>query len=289
MNAFLFLSAYGFRDISHLFSAKLMQILAKKKKLTRRNFNDSDYPFRHERSSHPEFTSDSTTAAPTDETEQTNQDPVYNYHCARLALGLFMADINDAIKGDSTRLVDAYKLALLFFHHYGHPKYAYVVLLHLVQLKAFLPESEALDLEHNCFHNEHGGSGCNISFDLRKEQDHHTIKPMWKSLASNLSEENAARIAHSLEGLKGALHSVDRDCEVHSKKGYRSQKSPVETVEQIVKDLNRNSVFNLTKGRGCYPSFENFPVNLLSTLDYRELHSWMSEKIKLCASIYEPD
>lgn len=74
----------------------------KLKKLTR-NFNDSDYPFKHERSSHPEFTSDSTTAAPTDEAEQINQDPVYNYHCARLAFGLFMADINDAIKeGDGS-------------------------------------------------------------------------------------------------------------------------------------------------------------------------------------------
>ena len=91
------------------------------------------------------------------------------------------------------------------------------MLLHLVQLKAFLPESEALHLEHNCFHKEQGGKGCNISLDLRKEQDHHTINPMWKSLVSNLNKENAARIAQSLEGLKGALHSVDRDCEVHNR------------------------------------------------------------------------
>ena len=173
---------------------------------------------------------------------------MYNYHCARLAFGLFMADINDAIKeGDGMRLVDSYKLPLLF------PTIMVTQIrpmpLHLVQLKAFLPESKALDLEHNCFHNEHGGNGCNISLDLRKEQDHHTIKPMWNSLGSNLNEENAACIALSLEGVKGALHSVDRDCEVHSKKRCRSQKSPVERVEQIAKDLNKNGVFNFRKGR----------------------------------------
>ena len=36
------------------------------------------------------------------------EDPVYNYHCARLAFGLFLAEIDDAIEeGDGDRLVDA--------------------------------------------------------------------------------------------------------------------------------------------------------------------------------------
>ena len=184
-------------------------------------------------------------------------------------------------------MVDAYKLALLFYHHYGHPKYAYIVLLNLVQMKALLPESEAFDLVHNRFHNEHVGKGCNVLLDLRKEQDHHCIKPMWKSLGSNLNEDNAARIAHSQEGLMGVLCSADQDCTIHGKKGHRSLKSPTETVEQIVKDLIDQKVFDCSRGRDGYPSFENFPKNLLHDLDYRGLHSWMTEKIKLWGSIYE--
>lgn len=245
--------------------------------------------FRHQKTIHPEWnTAADEEMTPVEEPAEEKQDPVYNYHCARLAFGLFLAEINDAIKeGDGERLLDAYRLALLFYHHYGHPKYAYVVLLHLVQIKALLPESEAFDVVHNRFHNERGGKGCNIPLDLRKEQDHHIIKPMWKSLGSNLNESNAARIAHSQEGLVGVLSSADRDCEIHGRKGHRSLKSPVETVEQIVKDLSQQQVFELSAVRDGHPSFHNFPSNLLHNLDYWSLHNWMTENIKLWGSIYE--
>ena len=63
-----------------------------------------------------------------------------------------------------------------------------------------------------------------MPLDLGKEHDHHVIKPMWKALGSNLNEENAGRIAHSLEGLKRILHSVDTDCGLNARKGYRSSK-----------------------------------------------------------------
>ena len=69
---------------------------------------------------------------------------------------------------------------------------------------------------------------------------------MWKSLGSNLNENNAARIAHSQEGLVGVLSSADQDCEIYGRKGHRSLKSPVETVEQIVKDLIQQHVFEIS-------------------------------------------
>ena len=72
---------------------------------------------------------------------------------------------------------------------------------------------------------------------------------MWKALGSNLNEENAGRIAHSLEGLKGILHSVDSDRGLNERKGYRSSKLPAETVQQIVNDLNQSGVFSFTGGR----------------------------------------
>ena len=150
-----------------------------------------------------------------------------------------------------------------------------------------LSESEAFDLMCNRFHNERGGKGNNIPLDLRKEPDHHVIKPMWKALGSNLNEENAGHIAHSLEGLKRILHSVDSDCGLNARKGYRSSKLPAETVQQIVNDLNQSGVFSFTGGRDGYPSFENFPSNLLSSLDYRGLHNWMTDKIRLRASIFQ--
>ena len=63
--------------------------------------------------------------------------------------------------------------------------------------------------------------------------------------------------------------AVDQDCTIHEKKGHRSLKSPTETVEQIVKDLIEQKVFDCSRGRDGYTSFESFPKNLLHDLDYR--------------------
>ena len=90
----------------------------------------------------------------------------------------------------------------------------------LPSLERYLSESEAFDLMCNRFHNERGGKGNNIPLDLRKEPDHRVIKPMWKALGSNLNEENACRIAHSLEGLKRILHSVESDCGLNARRRW---------------------------------------------------------------------
>ena len=90
----------------------------------------------------------------------------------------------------------------------------------LPSLECYQSESEAFDLRYNRFHNERGGKGSNIPLDLRKEHEHYVIKPMWKALGSNLNEENAGRIAHSLEGLKRILHSVESDCGLNARRRW---------------------------------------------------------------------
>ena len=53
---------------------------------------------------------------------------VFNYHSARLQLGLFMANLSDAIKhGDGQRLLRCYKFALhvLLCYKHKHTKYAF--------------------------------------------------------------------------------------------------------------------------------------------------------------------
>lgn len=216
-----------------------------------------------------------------------HNDYIFNYHSARLAFGLFLSEVNDAIKeGDGDRLEDSYKLALLFFYQYGHTKYAYAVLLYLVQLNAFLPWYEALDLKWNRFHNTHGGKGRNIPLDLRKEQQNKILKTMWRTLGPNINEKSAARTSASLESLEMLLESVDKDGKLNKRVGYRSSKAAEEAVKQIVNDLTNKKVFQFCEGREGYPSFPSFGASLLADLDYRELHQWMTGKIKLWGSIY---
>ena len=85
---------------------------------------------------------------------------LYNYHRGKLAFGLILFEFNDAIKeGYGNRLLDIYKLALLFYKAGGHTKYAYLVLLYIVRVVAILSQSEAQQLKWNHFLNKHGSRG----------------------------------------------------------------------------------------------------------------------------------
>ena len=94
---------------------------------------------------------------------------VFNYHSARLQLGLFMANLSDAIKhGDGQRLLRCYKFALhvLLCYKHKHTKYAFVLLSFFSKFSALLSEREGQLLVSNRFVNLKGGTGNNIPLDL---------------------------------------------------------------------------------------------------------------------------
>ena len=87
--------------------------------------------------------------------------------------------------------------------------------------------------------------------------------------------------------LKRFDESVNADCEYTGRMGRRSVPQQEERVRQIVEDLVSERVFHFTEGREGHASFPRFDGNLLQNIDHHELHSWMTEHIKLWGSIYE--
>ena len=239
--------------------------------------------YRHERQVHPDLD------LPSAETEMETspaEDFIYNYHRGKLAYGLVLFEFNDAIKeGDSDRLFDIYKMALLLYKVGGHYKYVYVVLLYLVKINAVLPAFSAHHLKWNRFCNKNGGKGKNISLDLRMEQLNKLLKTLWRSLGANLTESSAQRMASSLESLEMVMDSINKDCYFSEDVGHRSKGRPEEAVKQIVADLITNDAFNYQPGRQGYPSFSKFPSSLFHGLNYRELHKWMTGLLKDWESI----
>jgi hypothetical protein len=228
---------------------------------------------------------------PGPEVNDTNKLPdyKYNYHRSKLVFGLLLRDFNDTIKeGDGEHLADLYKIAMLLYHSEKHPKYAYVVLLHLLQIVAILPEFDAHRLKWNRFYNKYGGRGNNISLDLKKKQQNKVLKTFWRALGANINKANAARVAHALEPLEAVVESVKADCRYAGRKGRRSVPKKEESVRQIIDDLVTEKVFHFTECRKGHASFQHFDGRLIKDIDYRELHSWMSEHIKLWVSLYEP-
>lgn len=241
---------------------------------------------RHEREAHANCVH---SAEPEENADKTQtQDYLYNYHRGKLAFGLILFEFNDAIKeGDGDRILDIYKMALLFYKAGGHSKYAYVVLLYITKVVAILSESDAQSLKWNRGFNKHGGKGKNIPLDQEMEHRNKTVKTEWRGLGANLTESNAQRLASGLELLDMLLMSIDEDVKLSLKVKQRTQGKPEVAVKQIISDLVNKEAFAFYGGRVGHPSFPKFPSNLLHNLDYRDLHKWISDLLKRWKSIYE--
>lgn len=145
--------------------------------------------FSHEKNIHPNFSGWSGETEEVEGRGAVEEDSVFNYHRAKLAFGLILFEMDDAIKeGDGGRLHDLYKFALLIYKAYGKTKYAYVVLFYLVKIEAILSEEEAHSLLWNRTFNKYGLAGKNIPLDLRTEQFNKDVKCMWRALQANINE-----------------------------------------------------------------------------------------------------
>ena len=96
----------------------------------------------------------------------------------RLHLGLFCLTIKMQLKKVMVKLFQVYKVCLLLFKANNKSKYAYVILLYLVQIVAILSKKDAHSLKWNRFYNKHGTKAGNIPLDLRMEQMNKIVKTM---------------------------------------------------------------------------------------------------------------
>ncbi|XP_063054510.1 uncharacterized protein LOC134448782 [Engraulis encrasicolus] len=77
-----------------------------------------------------------------------------NHTEARLSFGLFLEDMQDAVReGDGERLIRLYRVALLYYRAYGRTQYAYSTLLLLIHVSAVLSPAKAHSLKWNRFFN----------------------------------------------------------------------------------------------------------------------------------------
>ena len=113
------------------------------------------------------------------------------------------------------------------------------------------------------------------------------LKACLKVLGSKFSEQSAQRVARAIGQIDQIMKSVDSDSKMSVESKTRSQTDPREAVKQIVSDLQAAAAFVHTPGREGYPSFPKMSANLLEGLDYRDMHSWMREKLSEWEKMYE--
>ena len=89
---------------------------------------------------------------------------IYKYACTILSLGLFVSELDDAIReGDGERLCRVWKYLTLLFHCIKYALEALTLQLHR------LPPRQAFEVKWSRFINTKGGTGNNVSCDLHME------------------------------------------------------------------------------------------------------------------------
>lgn len=248
-----------------------------------------NFLFRHESTQHPdlEIVRNPLPEEQVNEESQSENDSIFNYHNARLQVGMLFLDIVDAIKeGDGYRLFNCYKFVLLFSYKFKHTKYSYVLLLFFVLACAVLSKEESFCLTFNRFINSMGKWGGNIPLDLFMEHLNLLLKRLGKGMGGNMTNASLQRAAQSVVPLNNVMKGIYEDCSKVKRSGYHGSKDPEEAVEVIVNDLLLGNVFEKVPGRSGYPSFAKFRSNILD-IDYRDFFQWAKDRLNEWKAIYE--
>ena len=237
----------------------------------------------HERKIH-NVTKPETTATDNTKKEEDEMDYKFNYMKASLSFNLFLRDINDAIReGDGARLIELYRVALLYFKTYGHTKYSFTLMKLFFRMR--LEPENAFRLIWDRFVNTKGKKGHNISLDLHLEHLNHFLKELLKGLRSNIDENNARRIAESMGNMKKIVDKVSEIFELGADTAYRKKKQDKEDVIKLAMEYNSSKLFEKLTGRE-FPSFPKFSNDLFSRLDMDKLAIWIKEKETVFTKLY---
>lgn len=207
------------------------------------------------------------------------KDHVKQHTEARLSFGLFLMDMQDAVReGDGERLLRLYTIALLFYKAYGHHQYAYSTFLLTVQVNATLSPALAHSVIWNRFWNGRGGKGKNISLDLHLEHLNNFLKSFLKRSGPNMSEQAADRVSKSLYILKEMMDTTDRELEVSKSSGVHHTINMTEDISCLVDVFTKARLFNTVIGRE-FSTFPKFRRDLFSKVRHAELWGWMRSKL----------
>ncbi|XP_066918127.1 uncharacterized protein [Clytia hemisphaerica] len=199
------------------------------------------------------------------------------YQKALFTLNLLLKAIDDSIKeGDGARLMECYRLALLYFKAFGNSKYAFSVMKLLNQTKLQPEKAHSLILER--FINTKGKIGKNKSRDLDLEHLDNFLKENLKSLRSNLNEKNADRISKSIINLKKLVENTEANLNCRkSLSGNNKNNKYKENVINLLKELIKKNPF-AEKSKVEYASFPKFDGNVLSKLNTNKFMKWAKNK-----------
>ena len=219
----------------------------------------------------------------TPEPKSKPRDDRYNYATLRLSMGMFLKNFDDAVKeGDGDRIIRCWKFAMLIYKAYGHNKYALAALRLQASVMAMLTPRQAEILVWNRTVNNKGGTGCNISMDIRMEHLICLTKELLKHLGVNITENAARRCSKAIGHVDELVSSVDTDLTVQRPSGHHKMTKRDSDLRLLVNELHqRGKMFKFSpEDERGYHVFPNFPDSLIKRLDLSSLNKWFTNHKK---------
>ena len=192
-------------------------------------------------------------------------------------MNLLLRNINDSIReGDGERLMENYKVAMLYFKAYGHKNYALSLLKFFYTIK--YRSEQAHELLWEGFVNNKGFPGRNISLDLHLEHLNNFLKELLKNLRSNMNEQNAERISKALNNIKRLVDNTEKMLDIKKSSSGSNRMKTEESVRHLAVELHKSNPFKETYD--TYESFPDFNSKVLQKLDCTGFMEWMITKRK---------
>nr|XP_022309155.1 uncharacterized protein LOC111114903 [Crassostrea virginica] len=187
--------------------------------------------------------------------ETLKEDGTFNYISSLTYMGLMDLVRQNAVReNDGDAMMSHWKLDLLHFHNYHHPKYVLLGHRLLAGVSGWLPKRLAMDSQWNRTVNLAGGPGRNLPGDLVNEFLNKVFKESLKDAGGNLSEETIYR--HSqLAGRMGKM--IDKAYLPESARDFikHTAVSMTKDLQLFVKLLHTERFFVKSPGR----SFKSYP------------------------------
>ena len=206
-------------------------------------------------------------------------DGIHEYSKNLMSIGCFYLLFKDAIKeGDGKRVLNYYRYLLPIFINSGRRNYSIEALNLLCQYNYDLPPLQAQQLLWSRFVNTSGIRGRNIPFDLHMEHLNRMVKTIITGLGANKTKEAIVRCSKAVGSIDEVLQQYDKCNNVTSPSGAHRKPPSKKELDIIIKELQRNKVFECTSGRR-HPSFKK-PVNILQAKPSKDVITWVTEHLE---------
>ena len=204
------------------------------------------------------------------------QDPVYNYTCRSLTLGLLRWEHNNAIKyGDGDRIILVDKFLTLVYKASACPKYAYAMLETSCQVNILLSPRDSFLFKWNRTVNRRGEVNTNFPNDQDLEHQNAFFKDEAKTYRGKFTDRTLNRVSKSAHINNRIVRNYDQTTCVYRPSGVHKIPDWSNDIEKLVNSMKDLDLFSCKPGSRERRALNSSSPDILSELKVAKVKDWL--------------